>query len=117
MEMSNPPIRGSGEVLPGTLEMLILKTLTNNEQLNGAEIAESIHRASAGALAVKEGALYPALHRLEQRELVECRPGFSRNNRHAIFCRVTTKGMEELEEQRMRWVRLANGIGKIMENP
>lgn len=105
----------SGEVLPGTLEMLILKTLAGEIRLNGADIAASIHRLSEGALNVKEGALYPALHRLQRHGFVECEAGFSRMNRRAKFYRMTTLGVKELEEQEARWMQMANAIGKIMQ--
>lgn len=104
----------NGEILPGTLEMLILKTLAGDIRLNGADIAASIHHVSEGALKVKEGALYPALHRLQKNGFVESEPGLSRANRRAKFYRMTTLGVKELEEQNARWTQMANAIGKIM---
>ncbi len=110
------PNGGNGEVLPGTLEMLILKTLAGDIRLNGADIAASIHRVSEGALKVKEGALYPALHRLQTRGFVECEAGLSLRNRRAKFYRMTTLGVKELKEQEARWGQIANAIGKIMQS-
>lgn len=106
----------NGEVLPGTLEMLILKTLAGDIRLNGADIAASIQRGSEGAFNVKEGALYPALHRLQKNGFVECEAGLSRTNRRAKFYRLTTSGMKELEEQNARWTQITNAIGKIMQS-
>lgn len=106
----------AGEILPGTLEMLILKVLANT-RLNGAEIADLIHRATEGVLNVKEGALYPALHRLEKRGAVECELGLSRNNRRAKFYRLSAAGTKDLEEQQARWTRLSKAIGKIVGEP
>lgn len=108
--------RAGGEILPGTLEMLILKALAS-KRLNGAEMAAWIHRVGEAALSVKEGALYPALHRLEKRGAIECEEGPSRNNRRAKFYRLSASGTKELEEQRARWSRLVNAIGKIMQEP
>lgn len=105
----------NGEILPGTLEMLILKTVATHGRLNGAEIATSVLKVSDGVLGVKEGALYPALHRLEVRGSVESEPGFSKSKRRAKFYRLTAVGMKELEEQQVRWGRLTSAIGKIME--
>ncbi len=110
------PNDGKGEILPGTLEMLILKTLFGDKRLNGTDIAASIHSVSEAALNVKEGALYPALHRLQKNGFVECEPGLSRKNRRAKFYRMTASGMKELEEQEARWTQLSNAIGKIMQS-
>jgi PadR family transcriptional regulator, regulatory protein PadR len=105
-----------GEILPGTLEMLILKTLAGDIRLNGADIAASIHRVSEGALNVKEGALYPALHRLKKNGFVECEPGLSRTNRRAKFYRMTTSGMKEFEGQEARWMQNTSAISKIIQS-
>lgn len=115
MGTDKTPNGGKGEILPGTLEMLILKTLAGDIRLNGTDIAVSIHSVSEGALNVKEGALYPALHRLQKNGFVECEPGLSRRNRRAKFYRMTTLGMKKLEEQETRWTQIANAIGKIMQ--
>lgn len=116
MRAANFANDANGEILPGTLEMLILRTLANG-QLNGADIATSIHDVSEGALSVKEGALYPALHRLQKRGFVHSEAGLSRNKRRAKFYNLTPSGIKELEEQRTRWSYLTNGIKRVMENP
>lgn len=106
----------NGEIIPGTLEMLILKTLANGP-MNGADIASSIHAVSGGALTATEGALYPALHRLRRGGFVECTAGVSHNKRQAKFYSLTEAGTRELEQRSAHWVSLANAVGKIMQNP
>lgn len=106
----------SGEIIPGTLEMLVLKALKNGP-MNGADIAAAIHDVSEGALTAKEGALYPALHRLQRHGFVECEAGVSRNQRQAKFYRLTASGVSELERQWARWATLANAVGKVMQKP
>lgn len=116
MGMDSDTSNTAGEMVPGTLEMLILKALVNR-RLNGAEIAAWIARAGDGVLNVKEGALYPALHRLGKRGVVECEQGRSRTNRRAKFYRLSASGTRDLEEQQARWARLFRAITKIMNEP
>jgi transcriptional regulator len=85
------------DLLQGTLELLILKTLASGEK-HGYEIAEWIHVASAEALSVEEGALYPALHRLEVRGLLAAEWDISANNRRAKYYRLTPSGRKRLKE-------------------
>lgn len=103
-----------GELLPGTLDMLILKTLSRGE-LHGYAIAEFIERTSEDVLRVEEGALYPALHRLEVRGLLASAWGASDNNRRAKFYRLTKAGREQLAEEASRWARMIAGIARVME--
>jgi len=102
-----------GEMLPGTLDMLILKALSRGE-LHGYAIAEFIHRASDDVLGVEEGALYPALHRLELRGLVAAQWGASDNNRRAKFYTLTAAGRRELARERDYWTRVAGAITRVM---
>src|SRR5204862_7293566 len=88
----------AGEMLPGTLDMLILKTLSRGD-MHGYAIARFIQEASADVLKVEEGALYPALHRLEVRGLLKAEWGASDNNRRAKFYRLTALGRREPQQE------------------
>lgn len=101
------------ELLPGTLAMLILKTL-GSDMMHGAAIAASIHLTSEGAIRVEEGALYPALHRLQQRGWVKSEWGSSEHNRRSKFYRLTEAGIQELAVQNARWNRAIAAIARIM---
>jgi PadR family transcriptional regulator PadR len=103
-----------GELLQGTLDMLILKTVSRGPQ-HGYAIAESIQRASDDVLRVEEGALYPALHRLELRGHMASEWGVSDNNRRAKFYRLTASGRQLLSEEAGYWARVAAGIARVME--
>jgi len=103
-----------GDLLQGTLDMLVLKTLSRGP-LHGYAIAESIQRTSEDVLRVEEGALYPALHRLEVRGLLASEWGVSDNNRRAKFYRLTSAGRRQLAEETSHWTRLVAGIARVME--
>jgi len=103
-----------GELLQGTLDMLILKTLIRGP-MHGYSIADFIQQTSEDVLKVEEGALYPALHRLELRGLLIAEWGLSENNRRAKFYRLTALGRRHLAEEAARWKRVAVAIGRIME--
>jgi PadR family transcriptional regulator len=103
-----------GELMQGTLDMLILKTLSRGA-LHGYAIAESIERTSEDVLHVEEGALYPALHRLESRGLLAAEWGVSDNNRRAKFYRLTAAGRRQLAQETSYWARMSAGIARIME--
>jgi|SRR5581483_2030283 len=103
----------SGELIHGTLDMLILKALQSTP-LHGYAIAEWIHGRSHDVLQVDEGALYPALHRLELRGLLIAEWGASENNRRAKFYRLTPAGRKHLQSERERWMRLAAAVGFVM---
>jgi len=109
--MKRPP--EAGDVLQGTLDLLILRTLILGPA-HGHTIAESIERTSENALEVEQGSLYPALHRLEDRGLVASRWGVSENNRKAKFYQLTAKGRKELDAAAGRWRRMARAIGLIL---
>jgi transcriptional regulator len=111
MAMRRPP--DAGEILQGTLEMLILRTLVLGSA-HGYTIAQAIERTSEDALEVEQGSLYPALHRLEDRGLVSSEWGVSENNRKAKFYRLTAKGKKELSAAAGRWRKMARAIGLIL---
>src|ERR1700689_5454040 len=94
-----------GDLIQGTLEMLVLKALARGP-LHGYAVAERIHQTSQQLLKVEEGALYPALHRLELRGLLEAQWGASENNRRAKFYQLTAEGKKKLNAESQRWARL-----------
>jgi PadR family transcriptional regulator len=102
------------DLLQGTLDMLILKTLIRGP-MHGYGVAEFIQQTSEDVLRVEEGALYPALHRLEIRGLLAAEWGVSENNRRAKFYRLTAAGRKQLAAEAERWSRMAAAIGRIME--
>lgn len=103
----------AGDILQGTLDLLILRTLILGPA-HGHTISHSIERTSENALDVERGSLYPALHRLEDRGLLSSEWGVSDNNRRAKFYRLTAKGRKELEAATSRWRRMTHAIGLIL---
>lgn len=103
-----------GDLLQGTLDMLILKTLARGP-LHGYAVAERIHDRSDDVLRVEEGALYPALHRLELRGLLDSEWGLSENNRRAKYYRLTASGRRYLEAESAQWSRMVAAIARVME--
>ena len=104
----------SGELLPGTLEMLILKTLSRGA-LHGYAIMEFIQQTTDDVLSVEEGALYPALHRLEVKGLLLSEWGVSENNRRAKYYRLSAAGRKQLAAEAERWQRVAGAVTRILE--
>ena len=100
--------------LPGTLDMLVLKTVSRGA-MHGYSIAQYIQRASHDVLRVEEGALYPALHRLEVRGWLKAEWGTSDNNRRAKFYRLTALGRRELENEAEYWERVAAAVTRVMQ--
>jgi len=103
-----------GDLIQGTLDMLILKTLTRGP-LHGYAIAEFVHQASEDVLKVEEGALYPALHRLELRGLLDSEWGISESNRRAKFYKLTKAGSRALAEEAAHWNRMIAAITRVMQ--
>jgi transcriptional regulator len=102
------------ELLQGTLDLLILRTLIFGSQ-HGQGIARAIQQTSEQELLVEHGALYPALQRLEDRGWIVARWGTSANNRRARFYSLTAAGRKQLVKETARWKRLAAAIGRILE--
>jgi PadR family transcriptional regulator, regulatory protein PadR len=100
---------GSAELLPGTLDLLILKAASLG-RLHGYGVLLRIEQITGGALQVQQGALYPALYRLEHQGLLESEWGTSENNRRAKFYRLTAAGRGRLGEEAASWNRLAVAI-------
>jgi PadR family transcriptional regulator, regulatory protein PadR len=103
------------ELLPGTLDMMILKVLSRGE-MHGYGIASAIQHASDDVLGVVEGALYPALHRLEVRGWVRAKWGTSDNNRRAKFYRLSALGRRALDEEAAYWHRVAAAVTRVMQS-
>ena len=101
------------ELLQGTLDLLILRTLIFGPQ-HGQRIARAIQETSGEELLVEHGALYPALQRLEERGWVSARWGTSSNNRRARFYSLTSAGRKQLVKETAKWKRLAQAIARIL---
>jgi PadR family transcriptional regulator, regulatory protein PadR len=108
--MSDPRI----ELPQGTLDLLILKTIALGPQ-HGWAIAERVQQISSDALQVKQGSLYPALHRLERRGLIKARWNITENNRRAKYYELTRSGHKQLEAQTDSWRRLIAAVGQILD--
>src|SRR5436309_14609206 len=107
-------IKHEPSFMPGTLDMLVLKTVSRGA-MHGYSIAQFIQDASRDVLRVEEGALYPALHRLEVRGLLRSEWGTSDNNRRAKYYRLTAAGRRELETEAAYWDRVAAAVTRVMQ--
>jgi PadR family transcriptional regulator len=107
----NQPLQG--ELLQGTLDLLILKTLAIGPA-HGHTIAHAIEHRSDDVLQVEHGSLYPALHRLEDRAWISSFWGTSENNRRARYYRLTPAGRRQLTEQTNRWDAMVQAINRIL---
>ena len=101
------------ELLQGTLDLLILRTLIFGPQ-HGQGIARAIQQTSEDELIVEHGALYPALQRLEERDWIAAEWGTSTNNRKARFYTLTREGRKQLVKETTKWRRLAAAIGRVV---
>ncbi|MFC1529695.1 PadR family transcriptional regulator [Gemmatimonadota bacterium] len=101
------------DLVRGTLDMLILRALTAGPR-HGYDIMGWMKQASDGALDLEEGALYPALHRLEDRGFIEAEWGYSTNNRKAKFYRLTRRGRSQLRAQTEFWNRYVGVVAKLL---
>jgi transcriptional regulator len=101
------------QLLQGTLDLLILRTLVLGPQ-HGQGIARAIQQSSDEELLVEHGALYPALQRLEDRGWIEAEWGASSNNRRARFYKLTRGGRKQLAAETTKWRRLAAAIGRVL---
>ena len=103
------------ELLQGTLDMLILRTLRIGPS-HGHAIAKAIEQGSDDVLLVEQGSLYPALHRLIKRGWIAAEDGTSENNRRAKFYRLTPKGRKQLSVEAGKWDKLAGAIARILRS-
>ncbi len=103
------------DVLQGTLDLLILRTLGNGP-MHGWAISERIQQISEDVLRVNQGSLYPAMHRLEHEGWIEAEWGVSELGRRARFYRLTNTGRKQLERETENWDRLTNAIGRVLKH-
>ena len=101
--------------MQGTLELLIMRILQSG-RLNGWDIMQRIQLTTSEVLSVTPGALYPALHRLEERGLIHAGWGASENNRRAKYYKLTAAGRRQLAEERATWERFSGAIDAILRN-
>jgi len=102
------------DLLQGTLELLILKTLSR-EQMHGYGIAQRIHQTVDDLLKVEDGSLYPALYRMEERGWIASEWGLSENNRRAKFYKLTRAGRQQLEAQSANWERVSRAVMRVLQ--
>ena len=101
------------DLMQGTLELLILKTLSR-KQMHGYGIAQQIHQAVDDLLKVEDGSLYPALYRMEERGWISSEWGTSENNRRAKFYKLTRKGKIAAQAELDSWLRLSKAITRVL---
>jgi transcriptional regulator len=101
------------DLLQGTLDLLILKTLAGGP-MHGWGVAQKIQILSEDILQVNQGSLYPALHRLEQQGLIAAEWGASENNRQAKFYELTRAGRKQLTDETRNWERMAGAVARIL---
>ncbi len=104
---------GKADLLPGTLDLLILKAVSLGP-LHGYGVLLRIQQISGGTLVVEQGALYPALYRLEEQALLASEWGTSENNRRAKYYRLTRRGERRLRDETESWNRLASAISSVL---
>jgi len=102
------------DLLQGTLDLLVLKALSW-DAMHGYNILDWLRRASGSELRIEDAALYPALHRLEARGLIEAEWGLSENNRRAKYYRLTTDGRRTLRSESANWRRYAVVMGRVLD--
>src|SRR3954471_15631192 len=106
--------RTTPDLLPGTLDLLILRTL-QKDALHGWAISERIQQISQDVLHVNQGSLYPALHRLEHQGWIAAEWGISELGRRARFYHLTDSGRQQLTLESEMWARLTTAIGRVLE--
>lgn len=102
------------DLLQGTLDLLVLQTLSWGPS-HGYAIARWIEQLTGDVLRVGEGSLYPALHRLEEREWIEAEWRLSDNNRRAKFYRLTSRGRQQLRAETASWARMVEAVGRVLK--
>jgi PadR family transcriptional regulator, regulatory protein PadR len=103
-----------GDIMQGTLDLMVLRTLETMGPLHGWGIAQRLEQVSEDALRVNQGTLYPALLRLEQRGLIRSKWGTSENNRRARFYSLTASGRRQLQAERDEWHRLSAIVNRLL---
>jgi PadR family transcriptional regulator PadR len=102
------------DLMQGTLELLILKTLVR-ESMHGYGIVQRIHETAEDSLKIEDGSLYPALYRMEERGWITSEWGLSENNRRAKFYKLTKAGQKQFEAERANWERISQAITRILQ--
>lgn len=102
------------DLMQGTLELLILKTLSR-DSMHGYGIAQRIHEAADDLLKIEDGSLYPALYRMEERGWITSEWDVSENNRRAKFYKLTKAGRKQLEAESANWDRVSQAISRILQ--
>ena len=102
------------DLMQGTLELLILKTLSR-DAMHGYGIARQIHEAVDDLLKIEDGSLYPALYRMEERGWITSEWGVSENNRRAKFYKLTRAGRKQLAGERANWERVSQAVARILQ--
>ena len=103
------------DLLQGTLDLLILRTLQPGQALHGWAMSERIQQISEDVLRVNQGSLYPALHRLEHQGWIKAEWGVSELGRRARFYRLTAAGRSQLAVETQNWARLAGAVGRVLD--
>jgi PadR family transcriptional regulator len=103
------------ELPQGTLDLLILKTVAMGPR-HGWAISERLHQISSATLSIRQGSLYPALHRLERRGSIKARWGVSDNNRRAKYYELTKAGRAQLEMEMSAWRKLSAAVAQVLES-
>jgi transcriptional regulator len=109
------PMSTRDEIPPGTLDMLVLRTLARDGELHGFEIANAIQRISGDVLRVEEGSLYPALQRMLVKGWISGEWGRTDENRRARYYRLTAAGRRQLEREVESYARIAEAIARILQ--
>ena len=102
------------DLLQGTLDVLILKTLSWGKPLHGYAIARWLQQVTDDVFRIEEGSLYPALHRAERKGWVESEWGLSENNRRAKYYRITTEGRKQLRTETSTWSAFSQAVSKVL---
>jgi transcriptional regulator len=108
---------GKTDILQGTLDIMVLQTLTTLGPVHGYAIAARLEQVSSGAIRLNMGTLYPGLMRLEQRGLVRAKWGVTENNRRARFYAITAAGRRELAAEKAEWERTASIMQTLLNEP
>lgn len=116
MSRESPRARAedSSTLLQGTLDLLVLKTLSRNGAMHGYGIARFIQQISNEVLRIEEGSLYPALHRLELQGLIVSEWGHAASGHRAKYYRLSAAGRKGLEREESRWLRIVEAIGMVL---
>jgi PadR family transcriptional regulator PadR len=101
--------------LQGTLDLLVLRTLSTGGSMHGYAVAERVEQVSGDVLRIEAGSLYPALHRMEEAGWLRSTWAASENNRRARFYEITAKGRRRLADEEAHWTQLAMAVGRVLK--